>query len=227
MHFSTTATTYLSKLRRDKGYDALDRSQIVGYLLGQGIPAFEKVIDFQLTYSGLSLTIFKRFSHTFDAHLFSVPDIQSNAPIEYLLLNGKYYFYCGDHRTAQFWFVLGQDGQLCTYDNNEETVNVIFSGFDKFVETYAMKDFLSINEKYAHPLVYDLIDPEGFLNLTRNYFRHNLASDAYNEWLSKDDLVINKGTWFDKGGFSIKFYADNSLSCEAFIDVLKSKKIIG
>jgi len=50
--------------------------------------------------------------------------------------------------------------------------------------------------------------------------------DAYNEWLSKDDLIINKATWFDKAGFHIKIYGGNRLACEAFIDVMKGQNII-
>ncbi len=127
---------------------------------------------------------------------------------------------------AQFYFVISENGQICTYDNSDETVNIIASSFDKFIENYAMNDLIKQKNKYEHPFYYDIIDNDSFETLTKDYLEYKTASDDYNKWLSIDNLIISKETWYDKPSFSIHVYGENSNHCEKFIKMLKDKKII-
>ena len=226
MKFSDKASKYLDTLGRDKDFIVPDRNQVIDYFDRQGIPAFEKVVEFQMEYSGLTLTIYNKATVSFKARLFSNKDIITNAPIDCLKIKGQYYFYCGDHKTSQFWFVLSQDGEICIYDNNEQTANKIFSSFEKFIETYAFEDLLSKKKNYEHPPFFDLINISEFDNLTNEYLHHFTANDIYNEWLSNDGLIIHKGKWFDRASFFIHVYGDNKLKCETFVQTLKDNKII-
>ena len=226
MRFSNKAYKYLDKLSRDMDFVISDKQLIVDYLRSQNIQPFDKIVEFQMDFSGLELTKTNKPKSTFKASLFTNADIKENKPIDKIEIDGQLYFYCGDHATAQFWFVISSSGQICTYDNNDKTVNVIFSSFEKFVETYAFEDLLNQNNKYEHPYFYNLIDNSIFETLTQNFFQHNTASDDYNKWLSEDNLVIHKGTWYDKPIFSIHVYGSDSKQCETFIKLLKDKQII-
>jgi hypothetical protein len=226
MRFSNKAYKYLDTLSRDKNFVISDRQLIIDYLKGQNIQPYDKIVEFQMDFSGLELTITNKSNSTFKASLFSTADIKQNKPIDTIEIEEELYFYCGDHRTAQFWFVISENGQICTYDNNDETANVISSSFDKFIETYAFKDLLGQNKKYEHPYYYDIIDDSSFEKIAKDYIHHDTASDDYNKWLSYDNLIIHKGTWYDKPAFSIHVYGDSSEHCETYIQLLKDKKII-
>lgn len=226
MKFSNKAYKYLDLLSRDENYIVPSPEQVIHYLGKQGIPAFDKVIAFQMEYSGLRLTITNKPAASFITRLFSNKEILSNTLIDCLQLNGKYYFYCGHHTTAQFYFVLSQDGEIGIYDNEEDSINPIFSSFDKFIETYAFEDLLARNKKYENPPFYDLLDIHEFNTLVNGCFQHLSASDQYNDWLTTDDITIYKGKWFDKTSFYIHVYGDNKATCELYIQKLKDKKII-
>ena len=226
MKFSNKTYKYLDSLSRDKDCIVTDRNEVVNYFDKQNIPPFDKVVEFQMECSGLRLTIYNKEMSTFNARLFSKTDIITNATIDYLQINGQYYFYCGDHETAQFWFVLSQVGELCTYNNNDQTVNPIFSSFEKFIETYAFEDLLSKDDKYEDPPFYNLVDSTKFESLTKEYFQHITANDDYNKWISNDGLIIHKGTWLDRPSFFVHVYGDNKLRCETFIQTIKETKII-
>lgn len=226
MRFSNKAYKYLDKLNRDKEFVIADSNEVVNYLAKQNITAFHSVIDFQMKFSGLELTISKNPGSTFNARLFSRSNVAKNTKIELVKVNGQSYFFCGDHETAQIWFVLSEQGQLCTYNSNNGSVNTIFSSFDKFIETYALEDLLSKENKYEHPSFYDLINPKEFDRLTKDYFLHLTASDDYHKWLSSGDIVIHKGTWYDRAACYVHVYGDTKQRCETFVNSLKSAAII-
>jgi hypothetical protein len=226
MRFSNKTYKYLDKLSRDKDFVISDSQLVIDYLKSQNIHPLDKVIEFQTDFSGLELTITNKPNSTFKASLFSNADINQNKPIDAIEIDGQSYFYCGDHTTAQFWFVISGNGQICTYDNSDETVNVISSSFDKFIETYAFEDLLGQNKKYEHPSYYNLIDNSSFEILTQGFIRHDTANDDYNIWLSNDKLIVHKGIWYDKPSFYIHVYGDDNKQCETFIQHLKDKLII-
>jgi len=226
MRYSNKTYKYLEKLSRDKEFVITDKQLVIEYLKSQSIQPYDKVIEFQTDFSGLELTITNKPNSTFHASLFSQADIKQNKPIVTIKIDGKLYFFCGDHTTAQFMFVISSSGQICTYDNNSKTVNVISSSFDKFIETYAFQDLLGQNRKYEHPYYYDLIDNTRFELYTENFIRHYTANDDYNKWLSDEKLIIRKGTWYDKPSFYIHVYGDDSKQCEIYTKHLKDKLII-
>jgi hypothetical protein len=226
MRFSNKAYKYLDTLSRDKDFVIADRQQIIDYLRNQDIEPSEKIIEFQTDFSGLKLTIEHKPNSTFKATLFSKKDLRQNVPIDTIEIEGQLYFYCGDHKMAQFWFVISGKGQICTYDNNDETINIISSSFDKFIETYAFEDLLGKNKKYEHPYYYNLVDVESFDDFIQSFIRHNTASDDYNKWFSNDKLIIHLGTCYDKPSFYVHFYGDDRKYCETLIQHLKDKLVI-
>jgi hypothetical protein len=226
MKFSDRANKYLDKLKRDYDLVIGDRKMIVDYLESQNIPPLEKIIEFQMHFSGLQLTITNKPGSTFKASLFSKTDIQENSPIDPIEIDGQLYFYSGDHDTAQYWFVISSRGQICTFNNNDQTVNVIFSSFDKFIETYAFEDFLEQNNQYEHSGYYELIDYSKFEKLTQSFFQHHHTSDDYNKWLSEGNLFIHQGTWLHKPTFYIHVYGNNRKQCKTFLKLLQDNQII-
>ena len=226
MSFSDTASYYVSRLTSDNEFVFSDRQLIVDHLKKQSIEPFEKIIEFQARFSGLKLTITNKTGSTFKAKLFSKTDIINSIPPDTIEIDGRIYFDCGEHETAQFWFVIRNDGEICTYNNIDETVNVISSSFDKLIEEYALKDFLVRSKKYEHPYYYNLIDQNLFEACTQSFARYAAASDEYNSWLSDGSLVIHAGTWFDKPGLFIHVYGDDKRQCESLIQDLTEKSII-
>jgi hypothetical protein len=226
MKFSKNVSNYLDNLFRDEDFVIVNKQVFTDYLKSQNIPVFDKIIEFQTNFSGLQLTITNKPNSTFKARLFSKEDIKQDTPIDTIKLDGQLYFYCGDHSTAQFCFVINENGQIGTYDDYDETVNIISSSFDKFIETYAFEDFLRQNNNYELPYFYNLIDNRNFELVTQNFIRHESASDDYHKWLSNDHLFIHQGTWYDKPSYFIHIYGDDRKQCETFIQHLKDKLII-
>jgi len=225
MKLSSQANKYVIKLKRDKDY-IVERNDVVSYLTKNSIPSFEKVIDFAIDFSGLELSIIRKPLSTFFARLFSQSDIQTNTSIEHVIIDGHYYFDCGEHRTSQFWFVLSDTGQLCTYNNNDETVNVISSSFNKFIETYAFEDLLSQNNKYEEAGYHDLLDESKFEAFIKDYQSYLQVNDEYNRWLSYQTIIIQKGTWLDRPKSFIHIYGDDKEQCESFAGLLRDESII-
>ena len=225
MELSERASRYLGALTKDKAYVFTDREAVIHYLTNQNIQPFESIVDFQVKFSGFHLTITSHPDSTFHARLFSKQDIEQDRQIEVLDVDGQSYFYCGDHTTAQFWFVLCANGQIGTYNNRTDTVNIIFSSFEKWIETYAIEDFLeqtNLHQAQRH----HLIDENGFEQLTQHFLRHESANDDYNQWLSLEELFVQKGTWLDSASYFIRVYAKDIDQHETFVKQLKESKII-
>ncbi|WP_269236814.1 hypothetical protein [Flavobacterium flavigenum] len=225
MRFSNNASKYLAKLKRNNEF-VVSREQLVDYFKKHNIPEFEKIIKFQMDFSGLELTIKNKDSSKFNAFLISKKNLLKNEVIDYLIINNKYYFFCGDHETAQFWFVISENGEICTYDNNDETVNTIYSSFEKFIESYTLIDLINQNKKYEYPGYFKLIENNRFEELTKNYLIYNSSNDEFNKWINTGNLIINKGIWLHEHSFYIHIYGDTKSECEKFIELLKREQII-
>lgn len=225
MRFSNKASKYLEKLKRNKDF-VVNREELVDYLKKHNIPEFEKIIEFQIYFSGLELTIKNKNSSKFNAFLISKENISKNEEIEYLIINDKYYFFCGDHETAQFWFVISENGEIGTYDNNDETVNIIYSSFEKFIESYAFIDLINQNKKYEYPSYFSLIENNRFDELTKSYFIHDSSNDEFNKWISTENLIINKGIWLHEHSSYIHIYGTTESECRKFIETLKKESVI-
>jgi hypothetical protein len=226
MRFSNIANQYLEGLHRNKKWVFSDSEKLATYLIQQGVPPFERIIDFQLNFSGFELTITGKPSSTFNATLFLPPHIEANAEIDFIKIQDKYYFDCGDHRTAQFWFVIGDSGEIGTYNNNDETVNIMFSSFDKFIETNALEDLCQKNKKYEHPAYLSVIDMQLFDDYFRDFQFHEAGNDSYNTWLSNEQIIVHRGRWYDRPASYLHLYGDKQRECKLLIDSLTKQKII-
>ena len=226
MTLSDRAQTYVSTLIRDKDWTISDPQEIADYLSRQTIPAFEGVIEFQKYYSGLQLTVTSKPGQAFKASLFSNADFVANKQITYNIINGQYYFDCGDHETAQFWFVVRQDGKIGTRDNAANATNIIHSSFDKFIETYSLNDLLSRKKVYEYPAFFEVKNEELFNLLTADFHADKAASDEYNKWLFNDDLTIHQGTWYDRPSAYIHVSGLDKGQCNDFVNLLIDKQIV-
>ncbi|MEX6690665.1 hypothetical protein QTN47_24375 [Danxiaibacter flavus] len=214
---------YLDALKRDFAWTS-GKEEVEKYLLNQDIPAFEKVVQFQTNFSGLILTIVNKPTQTFKAQLFSKKDISTKSPADFIKLNEHYYFGCGEHETAQYNFVIDEKGQIGVYDNNLETVNIIFSSFEKMLETYSLENLLT--NWYENPFFFKLVSQEKFQIFTKDFRGLSTKNDDYDAWLRTDELVVHKGTWFDKAAFYIHIYGNEKNKCDDFIKVLKENGVI-
>ena len=223
MRFSNKTYKYLDSLKRDIEWIA-DKEEIERYFSNQNIPLFEKVVLFQTDFSGLNLTIANKPAQTFKAQLFSKKQIETNSPSDFIKLNEHYYFHCGEHETAQFHFVIDEKGQICTYDNNLETVNIIFSSFEKMLETYALENLLT--DRYESPTFYSLVNQGKFYSFTQDFKEIYTKNDEYNTWLTNHEIIIHKGTWYDKSSSYIHIYGNQKDKCDDFVKLLKAENII-
>ncbi|MBO9728684.1 MAG: hypothetical protein J7623_08610 [Chitinophaga sp.] len=226
MNFSNTAAKYQDRLKWDSRFVVKDRQEVIDYLKRQNIEPFKHVIDFQVKYSGIELTLPGKPGTTFYAHLFSQNDIKSDAEIDHVKINGRSYFFCGDHETAQFWFVLSETGEICTYNNQDESINPLFSSFQKFIETYAQQHRQRQNKLYEHPPYYKLKNSTALQELVSTSPEYTPANDQYNQWYTANDIVIYQGTWFQAPTAFIHMYGKREADCEKFVQSLKAKGII-
>ncbi|KRD62882.1 hypothetical protein ASE40_03580 [Flavobacterium sp. Root935] len=225
MKLSNNADRYFSKLKRNEEF-VINADDLIKYFEVHNIPKFEKIIEFQLKFSGIELKIENDESSNFNAFLVSKTDIKNNNEIEYLIIENTYYFFCGDHQTAQFWFVISDKGEICTYNNNNETVNILYTSFEKFIENYAFIDLVKQNKKYEHPGYYNLLDFTRFDELVKSFTIYDSSNDKFNKWISNGSLVINKGLWLHEHSFYIHIYGKNKEECDIFLKLLKIEKII-
>lgn len=223
---SNMSERYMYSLNRDQDFVIEDRDSINRYLESQGIPLFEKIIDFQIGYSGLEFTVNNKPGSKFKARLFAKADIRNNIAIDVIQVDDRYYFDCGEHETAQFWFVISDSGEICTYDNTSQTVNTIFSTFEKLIETYAMQNLMHFHNKCEDRHYYELIDVHGFREITKDYFRYTFANDAYNTWLTHESLLLYQGIWFDRPAPFLHVFDDTESRAALFIQSWKDKSII-
>jgi hypothetical protein len=227
MRLSDRVYKYLNKLSRDSQFAFSDHEKLVAYMKNQQIEPYESIINFQIEFSGFELTITNHPGSSFYTHLFSNKDILEQLPIDSIEIDNERYFFFGHHATAQFWFVLGAQGQICTYDNTSETVNTISSCFEKFIEDYALEDFFEQTGRYRYPFHHDIIDLAAFDEIANGLLYLPEHSDDYNQWFAFDNLFVRKRSWFDRAGFSISLFCDTEIQCNDFIDFLRSRGVIG
>jgi hypothetical protein len=65
MRYSNKTYKYLNKLSRDSDFVVSERQIIIDYLERQNIPHLDKIIEFQLEFSGLELTVTNKPNSTF------------------------------------------------------------------------------------------------------------------------------------------------------------------
>src|SRR5690349_24295119 len=107
---------YLASLTRDRDWTS-ERETTKQYLSDSGIHNPNALVDFQINYSGYTLTKRNKPGDSFTARLLSQKQIESKDKLDYLELDNQLLIGCGDHKTAQFNFYLTHNGQLCTIDD--------------------------------------------------------------------------------------------------------------
>lgn len=224
MQLSNRASKYLTRLHRDLNFTC-SQELTLSYLKKNGLPAFESVINYQTYISGFMLSVEEKSSESFSASLFTINDIKAGTPIETVQTNNKHYFFCGDFATAQFNIVLSEDGEICTYDEKEDTVNPIYSSGELLIENLALMDYLSKDAVELLPY-YDINDNE---HLEKEMARHghfSRANDKYNTWYIADNVVVHKGVWFDRPEFYIHIYGKTINKAKDFCSLLQMREII-
>jgi hypothetical protein len=226
MSLSERATRYLEIINKTREPTCTDLDLIKKYMISQGIPAFEKILEFQLYYAGLKFKVANNRSSAFEASLFLKKDIKSHSPINCVVLDGGYYFFCGNHATAQFHFALSEKGRLCTYDEKDKTVTVISSSFTRFIEEYALKDELCKNNKFEMPSYYEITDMPGLNRLMVEFSPYPELGDEYNQWFENNGLIVEIFTWLDRQEKGVHIFADNEKQAIDFVQLLIEKKFI-
>lgn len=224
MQLSNRASEYLEKLHQDQYYTCTE-DLAANYLRQNELPAFKPVVHFQTSISGYTFPIAAKPSQSFTASLFSLKDIKEGAPLEYVQVNGKHYFFCGEFATAQFYIVLSEDGEIGTYDESEGKVNPIYSTGEKLIENFALLNYVS-TDAVELPPYYTLVDSKTLDLLMEGQGQFSKANDLYNTWYMTDKVIVHKGTWFDRPEFYVHLYGKSLEEAKAFHSLLIEKGII-
>ncbi|QNE40023.1 hypothetical protein F1C16_10860 [Hymenobacter sp. NBH84] len=223
MKLSVRAQQYIQKQARKKHW--LTAPRIVDYYLKiQKVIIAPDVLLFQENYSGYVLTIRGKPRETFNARLFSGGDIAWNRKIELINVAERYVFDCGFHATAQFSFFITDKGEICTWEE-DDSLNILYSSFDKFVEEYALRDELS--DWYEYSGYYELLDVKMLNDYVDNSYKLiEESSDAYNSWWTNGEIIIRKGVWLDRTDFYIHVYAKMEKRVVEIVKELTSMGIV-
>lgn len=220
---SERARKYMNTLIYPRNMDwRCDREIIVEYFDKQGFPLFEKFIDFQINFSGYTLTIEreerkKDGRHQFDLLLFSRKDIEQKRKIDYFKIGNDWWIDCGQHGSAPFWFSINQKGEIATRDN--EIIQIIFSSIENFIEGYAIDNEMP----YEHEYYYNCIETskiqeymsQNQLNLIKE------CDDKYNSWYSNGIVTIEYGTRWGSNERYLHLYALSKKDCDLWIEKIK------
>lgn len=190
---SQRANDYMSTLCYYTDEWTCDRDTICRYFSSQNFPLFEPFIDFQLIFSGYTLTLtrdeVKRDGrHAFDFRLFSKSKIEKGESIEYEKEGDDYWLDCGYHH-APFGFYMNQKGEIAISDSGD--FQIICSSYLKFVEQYALD-----NQYFYEYGYYDCVETylvEEYLFANR-YTTIPECSDCYNTYYTNGNVVVKNGT---------------------------------
>lgn len=223
MSLSILAKQYLSTLKKNEQYSA-SKTETRNYLVKQGIPPTEALLNFQAEYSGLTLTIANQTGRSFFARLFSRKSILCNKPLDKEIEKNQYIFDCGIHQTAQFGFFLTQNGQVCTSEE-EDNINILYGSFEKMIEEYAWISAMVNPTQY--PTCYEINDQERLVHFLKKTFEVVLAcSDEYFCWWKGEGLIIQNGVWLDQPKRFFRLYYEEKNQSDQLIRRLVQERII-
>lgn len=193
------------------------------YFSRNGVKDFTALLDFQMRFSGYTLTKRNKPGDSFTARLLSQEQVRSKEKADFIELANRILFECGDHKTAQFNFYLTNKGQLSTIDN-EDNINVISESFDKEVDRYAMHN--EISNWIESPYFYEFGSNDNFSAMIADFEKIDECSDQYCSWWTSDELMVVKGIWLDRQEFYIHVYGRSERKLNEFIGEMKNKQII-
>ena len=226
MNCSDTASTYLQGLQRDKDWTTPNRQALLDYFSAQGIEPLEKILEAQIHFSGLDFTLFQKPLDTFSVRIFAEADLSSAKPIDFLTFDDQRYLRCGTHATAQYLFLIDENGQVCVDGDSEDSAHPIYASFAQMLEVYALKDKLLREGRYEHPPYFELINPALLEEITQDFLPDAQANDAFNRWLYADDLVVQLGQWLHEPSFYLHVYGKDQKQCAEFVQKLQNQAII-
>ncbi|GLB53500.1 hypothetical protein NBRC110019_25410 [Neptunitalea chrysea] len=222
MELSKRAKKYLDSLKRDKNYSSGKKST-TAYLEAQLGSDFEEFIKFQVNYSGYKFTIKKAKHHNFSAELFTRKQVKKNKPIEVEKMGDRLIAMCGYHLSAPFSFFITDKGEFCTLDDTDMP-HIIHSSFEKFIETYALKNK---HYKYTETPYYTVKNSKLLEEVMSEDFKVlPECSDDYSTWWKKGKIIAVKGIWLDQPVSYFHVYSEDSDAGEALVQLLKDKEIL-
>ncbi|MCD8042866.1 MAG: hypothetical protein LUH10_07355 [Tannerellaceae bacterium] len=191
---SQRANDYMSTLYYYTDEWTCDREMISQYFNSQNFPLFEAFIDFQLHFSGYTLTLTrdevkKDGRHAFDLRLFCKSDIVKGSSIYYEKEGNDYWLDCGYHH-APFHFYMNQKGEIAVLDGDD--FQIICSSYLKFVEQYAL------DNKYFYEYGYygcaDTRQIQEYMSQNQ-YTIIPECSDRYSTFYTNGEVVVKNGTF--------------------------------
>jgi hypothetical protein len=223
MELSERAKYYLLKIKKDFNWSA-DKDETKRYLEKQNFIPTEEILKFQANYSGLELKTNGNKRDKFSAYLFSKSQIANNEPLEIEKVNEKFIFICGDHETAQFRFWLTDKGEICTVDD-DDTLNILYSSFDKKIEEYALKN--EIQNWKQNPYYFEIQSQKELTSLMNSEFEIiSECSDNYATWWKNENLIIANGVWLDRPERYFHVYGKEEKMCNQLVERLQKTNIL-
>lgn len=221
MPLSNRATHYLATLQREHDWQTTAKAT-QHYLEQQNLDPEGAFFIFQQQYSGYELTIKDAPTSSFLATLFSKQQVRRNTPLELEIAGNRTLEICGEHKTAPFDFYLSDQGEICTFE--EEEPNILYHSFDQLVEDYALRNELADWFNTPYYKVQNLEELDTFLST--NFERLVDSSDAYATWWRKDNLMVNKGIWLHEPLPYVVVYSRHKTAGEYLIYQLTAKGMI-
>ncbi len=223
MELSKRAKNYLLNIQKDFKWSTTE-AETKNYLERQSFTPTDELLKFQTNYSGLELKTSSIKRDKFSASLFSKSQIINNEPLELEKVADKYIFICGEHETAQFKFWITDSGEICTI-NDDDTLNILHSSFDKKIEEYALKN--EICDWGENPYYFEIQNQKELTLIMNSEFEIiTECSDEYSTWWKNENLIIANGVWLDRPERYFHVYGKDEKICTELVVRLKEAKIL-
>lgn len=217
MRLSEMANRYVQSLTIDPYWSFQDRDAIAKYLSSQSIPAFPEIVELQVEYSGKTLTLSGKPSSSFHIRLFSKRDILDGSELDMILFNGQCYFDCGSHETAQYWFVVGENGTFGTYSQEEEYVNILSSDFTNLVESYALENELIKKGFYEAEQYFEISSLSAIQDIVTGLNKYESINDQYMFWYSNSSVFLNIAKFYGTDSYYLHVFGEKKIYVKEFI----------
>ncbi|WP_066875046.1 NADH dehydrogenase [Clostridium mediterraneense] len=124
-----------------------DREEIKKIFIKEGLPLFDKVIDFQVRFGGIWYKFGEDFYEGFKLDMFYFDEQDKRYRFHGVILrNNKYYFNCMDYHYAGDWGpFIDQDGKIYTFCMG--LLDITANSIEEFLDDEAIKFY--IVDKYG------------------------------------------------------------------------------
>lgn len=119
-----------------------DKDEIKRVFANEGIPFFDKVIDFQVSFGGIWYKIGKKFYEGFQMDMFYFNTFKEKYELRYFRKeNGKYFFQCMEyHYAGDFGPCIDEDGKI--YHLCMGSFFISADNIEEFLEDEAIKYYM-------------------------------------------------------------------------------------